>query len=241
MFDFNINGTAASSVGVYAIRRPNIPTPKRRISLITVPGADGAFTDDEETYEPIQFDIECNFMSKTPDTFADEARAVRQWLYSQQRSELIFSDDTEFFYKTQIILPSDIERTSNRIGVFTISVTCNPYTYLSSGKEEIQLSSGITNPTAFIAKPIYKFSGSGRFQITVGTYVLIYDFAITVSESATVDTELMLAYDSDGESIINNLTRGDFNTLWLNPGSNSIKTFVPSGGSISMIPRWRTI
>lgn len=70
MFDFNINGTAASSVGVYAIRRPNIPTPKRRISLITVPGADGAFTDDEETYEPIQFDIECNFMSKTPDTFA---------------------------------------------------------------------------------------------------------------------------------------------------------------------------
>lgn len=241
MFDFNLNGKAASSVGVYAIRRPNIPTPQRRISTITVPGADGAFTDDEETYEPIQFDIECNFMSQTPETFATEARAVRQWLYSQQASELTFSDDPDYYYKTQIILPSDIERTSNRIGVFTISVTCNPYTYLVSGKTEIALPSSITNPTAFIAKPIYKFTGNGQFQITIGTHILIYDFSVTVSSSATVDSELMLAYDSDGENIINNLTRGDFSDLWLSPGSNSIRSSIPSGGNIAIIPRWRTI
>lgn len=241
MFDFKLNNVTASMYGVYAIRRPNIPTPQRRVNKITVPGCDGIFTDDEETYEPIQFNIECNFISSTSEAFAAEARKVRRWLYKEQAGYLNFTDDPDYYYRTQIILPSDIERTSNRIGVFTISVTCYPYMFLNSGREEIALPSSITNPTQFIAKPIYKFLGTGQFQITVGTHLLVYDFSINVTESATVNTELMLAYDSDGESIINNLTRGDFADLYLPVGHHNIKSSIPSGGSISIIPNWRVI
>lgn len=31
MYDFTLNGRNASALGVFAIQRPNIPTPKKRI------------------------------------------------------------------------------------------------------------------------------------------------------------------------------------------------------------------
>lgn len=241
MFDFNLNNKAASSVGVYAVRRPNIPTPQLRYESVKVPGVDGAFIQSENAYDPIQFEIECNFKSSSPETFNDEARTVRNWLFSQQSGRLSFSDDPDWCYLTKVIQPSNIERTSRTIGVFSITVICDPYLYRVDGMNEITLPSSYTN-TYMTAHPVYKFTGSGTYQIDIGSHFVLYDFSITVTNSATIDTELMLVYADDGKDVISTVTRGNLSDLWLPYGSSiRIYTSIPSGGKITIIPRWRTI
>lgn len=243
MFDFNLNGTSAASIGVFAVRRPNIPTPKLKIETISIPCVDGVFTCNDNSFDAIKFEIECNFMSKTPETFNQEARTVRSWLLRNQMSQLIFNDDPNYFYNTKIIQPSDIERASKRIGLFTISVTCDPYMYRTDGQQEIEIINKqiLKNPTTFSAKPTYKLTGTGKFKISINPLVqpLIYDFYIDVTDSATINTNLLLAYDSKGTSVINNVTYGDFNNLMLHPSNNKFYIDIPSGGNISIIPNWR--
>ena len=245
MFDFNLNGISAASVGVFAIRRPNIPTPKLRTNTITVPGVDGVFVSSDNSYEPIKFEIECNFMSTTPETFDEQARAVRKWLLSSQASQLSFSDDPNWFYLTQIIQPSDIERTSKRIGVLTIAVTCDPYNYRTDGQQEIEIvdKQVLINPTSLQSKPLYKLTGTGQFKISINPIVqpLIYGFYIDVTDSATINTKLLQAYNSSGKIVINNMTLGDFDVLLLRPGNNKFYIGTPSGGKVSVIPNWREI
>lgn len=245
MFDFNLNGISAASVGVFAIRRPNIPTPQLRTDTITVPGVDGVFVSSDNSYEAIKFEIECNFMSTTPETFDEQARAVRKWLLSSQASQLSFSDDPNWFYVTQIIQPSDIERTSKRIGVLTIAVTCDPYNYRTDGQREIEIvdKQVLINPTSLQSKPLYKLTGTGQFKFSINPIVqpLIYDFYIDVTDSATINTKLLQAYDSRGKIVINNMTIGDFDVLLLRPGNNKFYIGTPSGGKVSVIPNWREI
>lgn len=236
-YDFSINGVNASDLGVFAVRRPNIPAPVKRVSQQTVTGRNGVLVIDEGAYDPIEFKIECNFMSTSPDTFAYESRKVKNWLLSNQKGELIFNDDPDFFYKTQIIQCSDIERASKKIGVFDITCTCEPFTYLSAGKNEIDLPESIQNDF-YVAAPIYKLAGEGVFTLTVNGN----SFSVNVAQNATIDTSLMLVYRTDSGALINQNTQGEFESLFLKNGVNLIQVQKPSDDSIiKIIPNWRAL
>lgn len=236
-YDFSINGVNAYDLGVFAVRRPNIPAPVKRVSQQTVTGRNGVLVIDEGTYDPVEIKIECNFMSTSPDTFAYESRKVKNWLLSNQKGELIFNDDPDFFYKTQIIQCSEIERASKKIGVFDITCTCEPFTYLSAGKNEIDLPESIQNDF-YVAAPIYKLAGEGVFTLTVNGN----SFSVNVAQNATIDTSLMLVYRTDSGALINQNTQGEFESLFLKNGVNLIQVQKPSDDStIKIIPNWRAL
>ena len=236
MYDFMINGKNASTLGVYAIQRPNIPTPKKRIEKKSVNGRNGILTIDENTFDEITFAIECNFMSSKPENFAEKARMIKTWIYSNQQSELLFNDDANHFYKTQIIEISDIERTSKRIGVFTLTCTCDPFIYLSAGKKEIDITSTLIN-LYYTSAPIYKLTGEGVFNISVNDNF----FSVNVAQNAVVDTELMLVYKENDGQLINQNSLGSFEGLWLKSGNNKISVTVPENGKVKIIPNWRAL
>ena len=249
MFDFNLNGKLASENGVYVIRRPDIPTRKRRTELITVPGMDGAFVKDSENYEPIAFSIECNFMSSSPDTFWKECEKIRCWLFSQQQSFLTFNDSEEIGYKTLTIQPSDITRTSKRIGVFTIDINCQPFPYFVSGQSQITVADNDvltwpgkryyqSTPTSF---PIYELNGAGEWKIEVnGLQIFYYSFEMSLEEDkATIDTEKQLIFNQYGHDIGTAINRGDISDLVFGK-RNKINISAPSGGILKITPNWRT-
>lgn len=236
MYDFTLSGKNASALGVFVIQRPNIPTPKKRIEKKNVNGRNGILTIEEDTFEEINFAVECNFMSSKPENFADKARVIKAWIYSNQQSELLFNDDQNHFYKTQIIEMSDIERISKRIGTFTLNCTCDPFIYLTMGKKEISISSTIVN-LYYLSAPIYKLAGEGVFSLTVNNNT----FQVNVAQNAVIDTDLMLVYREDNGQLINQNSLGSFEGLWLKNGTNSISYTVPENGKIKMIPNWRTL
>lgn len=236
MYDFKLNGINASSLGVYAVQRPDIPTPKKRIEKKTIIGRDGILTIDDGSFEEISFAVECNFMASSSKSFGDCCRRIRSWIYSNQQSELLFNDDANYFYKTQIIEISDIKRTSRRIGLFTLNCTCNPFVYLSIGKQAIDISPVLVN-LYYQCKPIFKLYGEGVFKITVNGS----QFIINVAQNATVDSELMLIYREDNGTLINQYSTGNFEDLWLKNGNNSISVSMPNKGTAKIIPNWRSI
>lgn len=243
MFDFNLNGKAASSVGVLAVRRPNIPTPQLRYETVTIPNVSGGFIQSENAYDLIKFEVECNFLSSSPETFNEEARAVRSWLFSEQSSQLSFSDDPDWCYLTKVIQPSDIERTSRCVGVFTITVICEPYVYLLDGLTEVDLPTHVSNLYE-TAKPIYKLNGSGQFQINLKRNIVssaTLQLRITVTNSCTIDTQLEIAYGPNGLDQVQQISRGDISDLIIPHGGYTFTKTVPDGGSITYIPRWRSL
>lgn len=236
MYDFELNGVNASSLGVYAVQRPDIPSPKKRIEKKTIAGRDGILAIDDETFEEIIFAIDCNFMASNSKSFGECGRKIRAWTYSNQQSELVFNDDMNYFYKTQIVEMSDIERVSRRVGKFTLNCTCAPFVYLSLGKKAIDIPPILVN-LYYQSHPVFKLTGEGIFELTVNGN----SFFVNVAQNATVDSDLMLVYREDNGRLINQFSAGSFENLWLKNGNNSISVSAPSGGMAKIIPNWRCI
>lgn len=98
-FHIFYNGESCKDVGLSVISRPTIPVPEREYDTIKVEGRDGELHRDKKTYKDIEIPISFNFVSKTPDVWAQDLRKVKKWLYSGKDNRLILSDDPEYYYK----------------------------------------------------------------------------------------------------------------------------------------------
>lgn len=235
MYDISFNDIRASSLGILAVRRPSVPAPEPRFEEITVPGRDGALisldgVNGEMIYNPITISVEFNFWAK-PSRWAEVFRAAKKWITGS--GNLIFEDDTSFFYKVLSSKISDSERTSLRIGTFTAEFLCDPYMYIANGQREMSITDASYNPYA-LSKPLYVILGEGMCTLTVNGNTMIAN----VGQNLTVNTDLMLAYRKDGTMMNTDIT-GDYEDLWLNPGENLIS--ITNGFSLSIIPNWRCL
>lgn len=138
-FHIFYNGESCKDVGLSVVSRPTIPVPEREYDTIKVEGRDGELHRDKKTYKDIEIPIEFNFVSKTPDVWAQDLRKVKKWLYSGKDKRLIFSDDPEYYYKVKKAVMGDTERTAKRKGKFEIVFTCESYMYRVDGQDEKEI------------------------------------------------------------------------------------------------------
>lgn len=213
------------------IRRPNIPAPEKRIKETRIPGRSGILIEDEETWEPITIPVEFNFIGKA-DEWASIYRNAKKWLLTGT-GHLTFSDDWNYFYKVLYCKITDTERTSRRIGKFNAEFTCDPYTYMMNGLQEISLGEKIFN-CGEVSLPVYKITGNGGCTLTVNGKAM----KATVGQNLTINTELMIAYRTDG-TLQNGKVTGDYEDLYLLEGENQIS--ITKGFDLKVIPNWRCI
>lgn len=216
--------------GLLPVRRPDIPAPERRLEEIEIEGRDGVLVEDKETWEPIVIPVEFNFMGR-PEDWAGIYRGARKWLLKGE-GRLQFSDDRDYFYKVLYCRIADSERTSRKIGKFTAEFTCDPYTYMMSGLQE--LPPGVIFNYGETSKPIYKITGNGDCTLTVNGKTV----KATVGQNITIDTELMIAYREDGE-IKNTSITGAYEDLFLLEGNNEVG--ISESFDLRIIPNWRCI
>ena len=62
-----------------------------------------------------------------------------------------------------------------------------------------------------------------------------YEFTANVGQEAIINSELMIAYKNDGQTINTDVT-GDYEKLWLPCGNNEIS--VSEGFELTIIPQW---
>lgn len=69
-YDLEYAGVRAESLGIYVVRRPDIPAPEYDMEAIVIPGRDGVLHKDNHRYHPIEITIEFNYLEK-PEAWAE--------------------------------------------------------------------------------------------------------------------------------------------------------------------------
>lgn len=232
-FHIFYNGESCKDVGLSVISRPTIPVPEREYDTIKVEGRDGELHRDKKTYKDIEIPISFNFVSKTPDVWAQDLRKVKKWLYSGKDNRLILSDDPEYYYKVKKAVMSDTERTAKRKGKFEIVFTCESYMYRVDGQDEKEIGEYLYNPY-MKSQPVYKIYGNGEITLEVNGNQVTAE----VTEQLNIDTKLEICYNAANE-ISNAALTGKYEGLYLQEGDNNFK--YTEGFSVVLVPNWREL
>ena len=232
-FHIFYNGESCNDVRVSVIRRPTIPVPELEYDTIKVEGRDGELHRDKKTYKDIEIPISFNFVSKTPDVWAQDLRKVKKWLYSGKDNRLILSDDPEYYYKVKKAVMSDTERTAKRKGKFEIVFTCESYMYRVDGQDEKEIGEYLYNPY-MKSQPVYKIYGNGEITLEVNGNQVTAE----VTEQLNIDTKLEICYNAANE-ISNAALTGKYEGLYLKEGDNNFK--YTEGFKVVLVPNWREL
>lgn len=219
------NGISSDSIGVIVERMPNRYVPTRRFDPAAVAGRNGDVLRVDESFPNVTQEYEV-YLSAESVGLPAVARACAEWLCAPTGyARLTDSYDQTVFREAYLVEGFDIENVMNKFGRATISFSCKPQKYLLTGQESTSALT-VTNPTPFIARPLFTVSGSGTITVNGKT--------ITVLETVTdfkIDCQTMNADDNTKISCL------DF--PYLIGGENVIT--LDGITSFSMIPRWWTL
>lgn len=208
------NNRSNIEVGLSIVSRPAIPSPKQKINSISVPGADGTYTE-ILGYEDISISVELNRVCRQ--SLNDFIRKVNEWLYCIQDRKLYFSDDLDFFYRVKRVVVDDKTRKRKTYTTFNVTFICEPYQYAEDGRFEFMIQSGaeIFNPYFVESLPIFKIEGEGLMKLRVNDQLV----EVNVGQAIIIDSDKKLTYRDDG-SLSNVSQKGAYPAL--RPGKNII-------------------
>lgn len=218
------NGSSCEDYGCFMNDYPEFAGGRKVYNTYAVPGRDGQLVETDDYLENLT--IGCTF-SIISEQFMDMVRYIRLWLSGS--GKLVISDSPDIFYKVLKIEHGDISREIRRFGTFTVTFICVPFEFLQSG--QLPVGPGTLHNFQDMARPVYTIAGEGFCTLTVNGY----EFTANVGQEAVINTELMLSYKNDGQSINTDVT-GDYEMLWLRPGDNIIS--VSDGFALLVVPQW---
>lgn len=231
-YDIQYNGETAHSHGVSVIARPSIPVPEKRFLEYEVAGRDGKLLEFDGTYNDIQISVEMNFLSPR-DEWMSRFRDVQHWLLGDGDGKLFLSDDHGVFFKVKAVALGNVDRVVFRLGRFTATFTCDPYSYLETGLRAYTMAEVLFNPYA-VSHPVFRITGEGPCTLTVNENTM----TANVGQNLTIDTDRMLAFRQDG-TITNTDVTGDYAGLYLLPGQNTIS--ITEEFTLAVEPHWRML
>ena len=230
-FDFIFNGENAWEHGLAVTTRPALPSPQKRGDFVDVAGKSGSLFVTDNTYEDITISVSMNFV-RAPFYVGRQFREIKNWLSGS--GTLIFSDDTEVYYKVKTIELSDGKR-RGRIGVdMEADFTCEPFAYYESGSFPKSIADCLLNPY-YECEPIYYIEGEGMCDLTVNGNTM----TINVGQNCIVNTQLSLAYKQDGVYVLQSISGASYEDMRLKNGMNEIS--VSEGFNLSIVPNWRSL
>ena len=232
MFYFTLDGEPSFRHKITVAYRPDFPAPEPRYTDTQVPGRDGTLTEFDGTYSDIAVDVEMNYITN-PQNWHTAWREVKRYLLKGGIRELRFSDDLSFYYKCKKIVLGTNEREFRHTAAFTATFTLAAYEYLTDGKERYPYQVCAFNRYE-LCKPIYFITGEGMCTLTVNGN----EMTANVGQNLTIDTDLQLAYRTDG-TLQNTEVAGNFDELYLLPGENAIS--VTDGFDLKIQPNWRCL
>jgi predicted phage tail component-like protein len=232
MLSFNFGGkNSYDDFGILIAKRPTLPSPKRRINTINIPGRNSNLRFDEKTYEDITLTVECSVKDNL--NIADKIDAIKAWLFEAGESDLIFNFQADKKYIAQVVNAIDFSQLYKFFSEFPIIFNCRPFKYVVDNSIITVNSQGIVNNIGTVyAEPKIKVFGSGNIILTIGSQVL----QLTgINGHIIIDTFLQDCYDDNGSNL-NNKMNGEFPIL--NVSDNNI-SWTGAVTKLEVTPNWR--
>lgn len=232
MLSFNFGGkNSFQDYGITISKRPSLPSPKRRVSYVDIPGRDSTLTYDESTFSDITIAVECSIKGKN---IAEKLDNIKAWLFGSGENDLVFSFQDDKKYKAQVVNAIDFKQVFKYTSVFPIIFNCRPFKY--SVQNNIftitQNGTSIINLGTLKSEPIISVYGSGKICLKVDkTTVNLND----ITGEIILDSVIQDAYNDAGDNL-NSKVNGEFITL--KTGTNKFE-WTGSVTKIEVVPNWR--
>ncbi|WP_373844773.1 distal tail protein Dit [Clostridium sp.] len=213
-------------------KRPDLPSPKRRVSTLNIPGRNSNLRFDDKTYDDITLTVECSVKDNL--NVADKIDNIKAWLFGAGESDLIFSFQADKKYIAQVVNAIDFKQVYRYFSQFPIIFNCRPFKYAVENNIITLDTSGtnLTNPGSIESEPVISIYGSGDITFKINEeQINLRD----ITEKVIVNSVIQDCYD-DGGNNLNGKMSGEF--LKLKPGQNIIEW----SGSVTkaeIIPNWR--
>ena len=233
MLSFNFGGkNSYDDFGILIAQRPVIPSPKRRVNTINIPGRNSNLRFDEETYDDITLTVECSVKDRR--NLANKVDDIKAWLFGAGESDLVFSFQDDKKYTAQVVNAIDFKQVYRYFSEFPIIFNCRPFKYSVENNIETINTSGakVTNPGTIESEPIINIYGSGDIVLKInGQQINLKG----ISEKVIVNSVIQDCYDDAGDNLNGNMS-GEF--LKMKPGENIIEW---SGNvtKVELLPNWR--
>lgn len=216
-------------IGIYLIKRPDIPAPERAYREVNIEGRSSLY-EDLGYYNDIEISLEYNFYSEN---YNETYRNIKKFF--KYGEKLKFSDDGEGFYKIKKMTIANNLREIIELGRFTVLVTCEPYFYLDYGQNEIDLrTENIFFNNYEETLPNFRIIGDGLFTLTINGNT----FSVNVGQEAFIDSSRGHCYRNDG-TIADLTVKGRYKDLKFLEGENTI--LINEGFRVEITPNWRCL
>ncbi|QGG47354.1 distal tail protein Dit [Heliorestis convoluta] len=233
MLSFTFDGKESyKDFGLVIVKRPTLPSPKRRVHFMDIPGRHSAVRYDEKTYEDITVLVECALLARK--NLVNRLDAIKGWLFAAGESDLIFSFQDDKKYRAQVVNAIDFTQVYRYASTFPILFHCRPFKYALVNNMITITASGqdVYNPGTVESEPVLTIFGQGNVTVTInGERIELFD----VNGKIIVNAELKDCYD-DALQNRNNQMAGNFPIL--KRGDNHI-TWTGNVQKIELLPNWR--
>ena len=172
---FTFGGISSKDYGVYISGDGVFNAPEKDVEMISIPGRSGSFAQDHGRWLNIEVAYPAGLFGSDETDFAQAISDLRNALASKKGYQVL-EDDYHPGEFRQAIYHSGLEVTPAQLkaGEFTITFDCKPQRWLTSGEDEIAVTSGdtVTNPTLFDSHPLLAVTGYGTINIGGGDITL---------------------------------------------------------------------
>lgn len=239
---FEYKGIRSSDMGIRIEEKEVFSGPQYDLGFEEIPGRDGDLIRSGGRFPNVQVTYSVFVAAKSVVELASKLNAVKAWLYTEldQYHELSDTYNPGFSRKGVFSGKLDIEDELNRIGIFTISFSCQPFQYSADGKQQTEYATGdtVNNPYPFPSKPYIKVYGSGNGALTLQSASNNSTWTFeSIEDYLEIDSVQMNFYK--GVEPKNDLVTGSGFPL-LYPGENAI-TLTGGITKIEIEPRWMTL
>lgn len=239
---FTFDGVKSTDKGLYITGEAVFNAPERIVSMVEVPGRNGAIAIDEGRFANIEVTYPAGCFADDMSDFSAKISDLRNFLSSRYSYKRLTDDYNPDEFRMGLYrsgLEVDAVR-YNSAGQFDIVFDCKPQRWLVSGEEpQTFTASGIIeNPTIFGARPLLKVVGDG--VLTVGNQTMTLMARTDPQSVLLIDCESMESWEevSGGKVSRNDYVQNageEFPVL--SGGENSV--ILGSGiTSVEITPRW---
>lgn len=174
------DGVDSRDYGVYITGTAVYNAPERDVTMIEIPGRNGAFAKDNGRFQNIEVTYHAGMFGDTGTDFADGISAFRNELCSRVGYCRLTDEYNPDEYRMAVYKSGlNVDAASLEAGEFDIVFECKPQRFLTSGETATAYASGatVTNPTLFDASPLLQVWGYGDIDIN-GELISIFNSVI---------------------------------------------------------------
>ena len=185
---------------------PKVSTAEEKIDFIEIDGRHGYLTQSQDSYSPIDYDVQLNIYKK------EDIQKVKNIFRGS--GKLILSNNETKFYYARVVNKIDFERVLSEYHTCIVSFKLQPFAYERTN-DVISITDNsyiFTNNTNTTCQPIITIRGTGSCVLNIGESQINIT---NVPNSITLDFEMQEAYKQTdkGKKNMNTYVSGDFDEL----------------------------